>query len=65
MRSSILLWLCMLLSACSNFDYQGEGKDVPTAGKVNIWADFADSLMLSQMKEVFESKYTKATLRFT
>ncbi len=65
MRSSILLWLCMLLSACSNFDYQGEGKDVPTAGKVNIWADFADSLMLSQMKEVFESKYTKSTLRFT
>jgi len=58
----VLLGLC--LSACTNFDYQSEGKDVPTAGKITIWADFGDSLMLTQMTEVFVSKYPKAFLQF-
>ena len=65
MKNSILYCLTLILASCSNFDYQGEGKDVPTAGKINIWADFADSLMLTQIKDVFESKYPKSTLRFT
>jgi phosphate transport system substrate-binding protein len=60
----LLFLISLFLCACSNFDYQGEGKDVPTAGKVTIWADFADSLMLTQMKDVFESKYPKASLKF-
>lgn len=65
MVNRLVLIGCLWLGACSNFDYQGEGKDVPTAGKINIWADFADSLMLTQMKDVFESKYPKSTLQFT
>ncbi|MEK0421968.1 MAG: hypothetical protein EBV15_08630 [Bacteroidetes bacterium] len=65
MKIKLFLISVFLLTGCSNFDYQGEGKDVPTAGNVNIWADFADSLMLTQMKEVFESKYPKARLKFT
>ena len=61
------IWILAILvcTACSNFDYKGDGKDVPTAGQINIWADFADSLMLTQMKEVFESKYPKADIHFT
>ncbi|MFN4915788.1 MAG: substrate-binding domain-containing protein [Sphingomonadales bacterium] len=65
MRNSFWVIAILVFTACSNYDYQGEGKDVPTAGKVNIWADFADSLMLTQMKDVFESKYPKADIRFT
>lgn len=64
MKNRLLLYAALLLCACSNYDYQGTGKDVPTAGKVSIWADFADSLMLTQLKEVFESRYPKATIKF-
>ena len=64
MRINFLISIFLALVACNNFDYQGKGKDVPTAGQVQIWADFADSFMLTQMKEVYESKYPKATLQF-
>lgn len=65
MRNSLWLLTTLVFAACSNYDYQGAGKDVPTAGKVNVWADFSDSLMLTQMKDVFESKYPKADIQFT
>jgi len=65
MKIKIVFLSSLILNACSNFDYQGKGKDVPTAGKVIIWADFADSLMLTQIKYVFESKYPRASLQFT
>lgn len=64
MRINLICLASLFLNACTNFDFQGQGKDVPTAGNVSIWADFADSLMLTQMKDVFESKYPKARLQF-
>lgn len=61
MRIEWLLAVAMLWG-CQNFDYSGKGQDVPTAGKVILGVDFADSLLMSEEIDAFQADYPKATL---
>lgn len=51
------------LFSCGNFDNSGKGKDVPTAGNLELWVDQGDSLVLTQLKELFEQNYPKAKIK--
>ncbi len=63
-KINLLFVIAGLLFSCDNYDHSGKGNDIPTAGDLEVWADHGDSLMLLQMKEVFESRYPKARIKF-
>jgi len=50
-------------SACGNFDYSGKGKDIPTAGELELWVDHGDSLLFTQLKDLFEANYPKSNIK--
>lgn len=54
----------MAVTACTPFNYSGNGNDVPTAGELEIWVDHGDSFLMSQIESIYESNYPKADLRF-
>lgn len=62
MRNKFLPLTLILVSvfACQNFNYEGKGKDVPTAGTIQIGFDYGDSLMVNQWIEMFQYNYPKA-----
>lgn len=64
MKASLSFFICLLFSLCScgNFDYSGKGKDLPTAGKLQLWVDHGDSLLFTQLKDLFEKNYPKAEI---
>jgi phosphate transport system substrate-binding protein len=55
--------IALLFFSCGNFDYKGKGKDVPTAGDLELWVDHGDSLLFNQFKELFEKNYPKASIK--
>ena len=63
-RSSTLGLLMLLstlgLTACTPFDYQQEGKDVPTAGHLKTAFDAGDSFVVHQWLDQFEVDYPNA-----
>jgi phosphate transport system substrate-binding protein len=63
MRYLALLLSAIALFSCGNFDYSGKGKDVPTAGELELWADHGDSLLITQCVELFEKNYPKAKIK--
>ncbi len=47
---------------CQNYQYDGVGQDVPTAGKIEIYVDRADSLLILEWIEMFHANYPKAQI---
>lgn len=61
MRKSIFILAIIILSySCQNYNYEGRGNDVPTAGTIKIGFEHGDSLMVVQWIDIFEMMYPKA-----
>ncbi|MFM1897819.1 MAG: hypothetical protein RL577_59 [Bacteroidota bacterium] len=57
----LLLWTSSLgLSACTPFNFQQEGQDVPTAGHLKTAFDAGDSFVVNQWLDQFEVDYPNA-----
>lgn len=52
-----------IFQGCQNYNYDGPGKDVPTAGKIEIYADRSDSLLITEWLEMFHLNYPKAEIK--
>ena len=64
MKNNILfLSLFFFLNACQNYSYDGLGQDVPTAGKIEFYADKSDSLLITEWIEMFQINYPKAKIK--
>lgn len=60
MTSLLILVSTLGLSACTPFNYQQEGNDVPTAGHLKTAFDPGDSFLVSQWLNQFQVDYPKA-----
>lgn len=61
-NKTVLIMGCLLLSACGDITFSGEGRDVPTAGEISIAVDYGDSFMVNEELEMFHINYPKATI---
>lgn len=59
-KSIFIICLILLVSSCQNYNYEGRGNDVPTAGTIKVGFEHGDSLMVVQWIEIFEMMYPKA-----
>lgn len=59
-KGIFFLSIFFLLSSCQNYNYEGRGNDVPTAGTIKVGCEHGDSLMIVQWIEIFEMMYPKA-----
>ncbi len=61
MRKSIFILAIIIFSySCQNYNYEGRGNDVPTAGTIKVGFEHGDSLMVVQWIDIFEMMYPKA-----
>jgi len=56
----LLIFTVFAFFGCQDFNYEGKGKDVPTAGTIQIGFDSGDSLLVNQWIELFQFNYPKA-----
>ncbi len=63
MKISLFVILSCFLLGCQNFEYDGPGQDVPTAGSIEIYVDLNDSLLVTEWIEIFQSNYPKAKVK--
>lgn len=58
----IAIFFTFMNFGCQNYEYNGVGQDVPTAGKIEVYVDRADSMLVSEWIEMFHSNYPKAQI---
>jgi len=56
----LLLCAAFIILGCQDYNYEGKGKDVATAGTIQIGFDSGDSLLVNQWIELFQYNYPKA-----
>ncbi len=56
----LLTFAVVSILGCQDFNYEGKGKDVATAGTIQIGFDSGDSLLVNQWIELFQFNYPKA-----
>lgn len=59
-KINFIFSLILLATSCQNYNYEGRGNDVPTAGTIKVGFEHGDSLMVVQWIEIFEMMYPKA-----
>jgi phosphate transport system substrate-binding protein len=48
--------------SCRDFDYSGEGNDVPTQGEIRMGVDYGDTFVVNELLSLFYLDYPKAVI---
>ncbi|MGC6415336.1 MAG: substrate-binding domain-containing protein [Bacteroidia bacterium] len=59
-KNAVIFSIVFLIFGCQNYNYEGRGNDVPTAGSIKVGFEHGDSLLVVQWIEIFEMMYPKA-----
>jgi phosphate transport system substrate-binding protein len=64
MKNKVLgLVVSISLAACFDADYQRNGNDVPTAGKIAFGIEIADSFLMAAEMDMFTKEYPKSSFK--